>query len=180
MPQLFLNITASQVFYDFVLAIIDWVEDRDDTCLFFRFHPHSKTYPQDTKYIEAIKNIVNRKNNIKIINSDFSVKEMVSRLDQKLIAVITGFGSVSLELAWNGVLCFNYKRNVYTELGVSRYLERFEDLFASSDEPLEDIRKRAIEVEAARIRGRDASIFRVNNANFTSESRLYDLMDDLR
>ena len=166
--------------YDFFLSIMDWIADRDDTCIFLRFHPHSKMYPQDRKYIEAVESIVDGKNNINIINSDFSVKELLDNFDQKSLAIITGFGSVSLEMAWNGVHCFNYKRNIYTGLGISRYLESFEDLFTNSAQSSEDLRKRAIEVEAARIRMRDASIFRFNNANLTSESKLYDLMSDWR
>jgi len=166
--------------YDFFLSIVDWVADKDDTCMFVRFHPHSKLYPQDRKYIETVKNIVDGKSNIKIINSDFSIKEILINFDKKSFMAITGNGSVSLEMAWNGVQCFNYKRNIYTELGVSRYLERFEDLFVDSAESSGDLKKRAVEVEAARARMQNASIFRFNNRNKTSEATLYDLMDDLR
>jgi len=126
------------------------------------------------------RHIVDGKSNVKIMSSDYSIKEVLINFDQKPPVAITGFGSVSLELAWNGVHCFNYKKNIYTELGVSRYLGRFEDLLDNSTESFESLKKRAVELEAARIRMRDASIFRFNNANYSSESILYDLMDDLR
>lgn len=160
--------------YDFLLNLQEWASEKSEVLVLLRFHPHSKMYPSDLKYNESVFELVDSLPNIDVISYQIPISKIFEYIPSSKLVCLSGFGSVNLETAFLGVQSFNYKKNIYTELGISKYFIDFDDLIADSNcLKIEVLRNKAIKIEASREHFKSLGIFTINNANFSSVENVF-------
>ena len=156
--------------YHFTLALLEWISVNPDIYLLLRFHPHSISYPTDSFFNQKIRVLASNFSNVNFLTSKVTIKSIYDGIPQEKLIPITGFGSVGLEFSYLGHLCFNYRQNIYTELGITQYFDEFSQLLipAPPTHDASSLRRKAVQIEAIREYYKSQSLFTINNSNQTS------------
>jgi len=88
--------------------------------ILIKIHPNWFIYENDIFFMESLNNSLSKNTNF-LNDENLSVGDLTKELGSNFVA-ITGRGTVTLELAYNGVVPYNYIENTFTKIGIAKYL----------------------------------------------------------
>ena len=155
--------------FDFCLKFFKAMQSYRHVKLYLRFHPQSKYFPYDSGYIKNVDELISNNSNIEVIPDSITVGEIFKSIPLPLVA-LSGYGSVTLECAFGGIKVYNYKRSIYTELGVAIKLDDLEQIIAPNFQVNPSLNTIAVNIEAARLACHKANLFDYDNFRQRSEN----------
>ena len=162
--------------YAFLLEFLRVTKLHPKSLVLLRFHPHGHSYQGDVKYEQQIRELVDGIDNVKMVSSDVPLVSLRNAFGKKLKA-LTGFGSVAQECAFLNIPIYSYKKNIYTEIGISKYIENINVLFSDDAFSMDGLSEIAINIEAARIYSLKYNIFVLDNYRKESRNRFLEMID---
>ena len=112
-------------YFDFETHLLSFCANNPEISLIIRPHPSASATRwrrDEENAMNELKTLASSIPNVQIDQSRSSVKDFLSSQPPDTLA-ISGKGSVAIECALFGVPCLNFYKNLFTELGISTYLE---------------------------------------------------------